>query len=126
MLSDLRIRGLKPVVQDRWISDGNKLYLRVRKTGARSWVVRRRKQDGGNITLGSWPGMSLAQARVKAGGFTGKVVHDLTPPELYFDLTTHRHHHHLLPRRRIRHRRSPNLIPALNPMMRQLSWTKIH
>jgi hypothetical protein len=101
MLSDLRIRGLKPVVQDRWISDGNKLYLRVRKTGARSWV-RRRKQDGGNITLGSWPG------------------------KLHSDLTTHRHRHHLLPRRRIRHRRSPNLIPALNPMMRQLSWTKIH
>ncbi len=82
MLSDLRIRSLKSVPHDRWISDGNKLYLRVRATGARSWVLRRRKEDGGNLTLGTWPGMSLAQARVKAGSFTGKVVHDLTLNDL--------------------------------------------
>ena len=82
MLSDLRIRSLKSIPHDRWISDGNKLYLRVRATGARSWVLRRRKEDGGNLTLGTWPRMSLAQARVKAGSFTGKVVHDLTLGEL--------------------------------------------
>jgi hypothetical protein len=69
MLSDLRVRSLKSVPHDRWISDGNKLYLRVRATGARSWVLRRRKEDGGNLTLGTWPRMSLAQARVKAGSF---------------------------------------------------------
>jgi len=82
MLSDLRIRSLKSVPHDRWISDGNKLYLRVRATGARSWVLCRRKEDGGDLTLGTWPGMSLAQARVKAGSFTGKVIHDLTLGEL--------------------------------------------
>lgn len=82
MLSDFRIRSLKAPDHDRWISDGNKLYLRVRKAGARSWVLRRRKEEGGNVTLGQWPGMSLAQARIKAGGFTGKVLRDLTLKEL--------------------------------------------
>lgn len=82
MLSNLRIRSLKTADRDRWISDGNKLYLRVRKAGGRSWVLRRRKEEGGNVTLGHWPAMSLAQARIKAGGFTGKVICDLTLREL--------------------------------------------
>ncbi|MGH8289278.1 MAG: integrase arm-type DNA-binding domain-containing protein [Steroidobacteraceae bacterium] len=82
MLSDLRIRSLKLVDHDRWISDGNKLYLRVRKAGARTWVLRRGNEEGGNVTLGHWPAMSLAQARIKAGGFTGKILCDLTLKEL--------------------------------------------
>lgn len=82
MLSDLRIRKLKPAERDRWISDGNGLYLRARATGARSWVLRRRKERGGNITLGAWPGLSLAQARVKAASYTGKSTRLVTLNEL--------------------------------------------
>jgi integrase len=78
MLTDTKIRHLKPSPRDRWISDGNKLYLRVRATGGLTWILRRRKQDGGNRKLGNWPAMTLAQARIAASKETGKVTADLT------------------------------------------------
>jgi hypothetical protein len=56
------MRTLETSGQDRWISDGNELYLCVRKAGARTWVLRRRREEGGNVTIGHWPAMSLAQA----------------------------------------------------------------
>jgi integrase len=79
MLSDLRIRKLKPGERDRWVCDGNGLYLRLRATGGRSWVLRRRS---GNVTLGTWPAMSLAEARTKAGAYSGKHVTSATLGEL--------------------------------------------
>ena len=79
MLSDRRIRALKPAPRDKWYCDGNGLYLRVRATGGRSWVLRRKR--GGHvevITVGAWPALSLAQARLKAGALAGKDVSTLT------------------------------------------------
>ena len=79
MLSDRRIRALKPAPRDRWYCDGNGLYLRVRATGGRSWVLRRKR--GGHIeviTVGAWPTLGLAQARQKAGALAGKDVSTLT------------------------------------------------
>jgi integrase len=79
MLSDRRIRTLKPAHCDKWYSDGNGLYLRVRATGGRSWVLRRKR--GGHVevvTVGTWPVLGLAQARLKAGALTGKDVSTLT------------------------------------------------
>jgi integrase len=79
MLSHRRIRALKLVHCDKWYSDGNGLYLRVRATGGRSWVLRRKR--GGHvevITLGAWPAVGLAQARLKAGALAGKDVSTLT------------------------------------------------
>jgi integrase len=79
MLSDRRIRTLKPAHCDKWYSDGNGLYLRVRATGGRSWVLRRKR--GGHvevITVGAWPVLGLAQARLKAGALAGKEVSTLT------------------------------------------------
>ncbi len=60
MLSDRRIRALKSAHCDKWYSDGNGLYLRVRATGGRSWVLRRKR--GGHvevITVGAWPALGL-------------------------------------------------------------------
>jgi hypothetical protein len=79
MLSDRRIRALKPAPRDKWYCDGNGLYLRVRATGGRSWVLRRKR--GGHIeviTLGAWPALGLAEARQKAGALAGKDVSTLT------------------------------------------------
>src|SRR5258708_3596723 len=79
MLSDRRIRALKPAPRDKWYCDGNGLYLRVRATGGRSWVLRRKR--GGHvevITVGAWPALGLAQARLKAGALAGKDVSTLT------------------------------------------------
>ena len=55
------------------------MYLRVRTTGGRSWVLRRKR--GGHvevITVGAWPALGLAQARIKAGALAGKDVSTLT------------------------------------------------
>jgi len=79
MLSDRRIRALKPAHCDKWYGDGNGLYLRVRATGGRSWVLRRKR--GGHvevITVGAWPALGLAQARQKVGALAGKDVSALT------------------------------------------------
>ncbi len=79
MLSDRRIRALKPAACDKWYCDGNGLYLRVRATGGRSWVLRRKR--GGQvevITVGTWPALGLAQARQKAGALAGRDVSTLT------------------------------------------------
>lgn len=79
MLSGRRIRALKPAPRDKRYCDGNGLYLRVRATGGRSWVLRRKR--GGHvevITVGAWPALGLAQARLKAGALAGKDVSTLT------------------------------------------------
>jgi integrase len=86
MLSDLRIRKLKPGARDQWISDGRGLYLRMRATGGKSWVLRRKL--GGQaqaITLGAWPTLGLAEARKKVVALTGKPVSNTTLGALLSD-----------------------------------------
>jgi integrase len=79
MLSDRRIRALKPAPRDKWYCDGNGLYLRVRRTGGRSWVLRRKRGSHVEvITVGAWPALGLAQARLKAGALAGKDVSTLS------------------------------------------------
>ncbi len=55
------------------------MYRRVRATGGRSWVLRRKRGGHiGVITVGAWPALGLAQARQKAGALAGKDVSTLT------------------------------------------------
>jgi len=79
MLSDRRIRALKPAPRDKWLLRRQWIVPRVRRTGGRSWVLRRKR--GGRvevITVGAWPALGLAQARLKAGALAGKDVSTLT------------------------------------------------
>ena len=69
--------------RDEYLSDGQNLYLRVRASGAASWVVR--KKHGTRIvvtTLGQWKdghGMTLAEAREKSRSLDPKAAaHGLT------------------------------------------------
>ena len=78
-LTDARIRTLKPAKgrADVLVADGNGLYIRCRLGQAdditRTWQFRR-KQDGKvHIrTLGTYPALSLKQARLKAAGLSNK------------------------------------------------------
>ncbi|HZO22285.1 MAG TPA: tyrosine-type recombinase/integrase [Steroidobacteraceae bacterium] len=88
MLTDKAIRALKDPEKDRWHRDGKGLYLRHRTTGGKSWVLRRKKDRGGNITLGAFPDLGCAAARVKAAEFTGKRVTKVTLGELLEDWYT--------------------------------------
>jgi integrase len=67
-LTDLAIRRLTIPERDRLVSDGANLYLRLRPSGHKSWVLRRRVGPRIEvITLGHYPAMSLKDARGKAG-----------------------------------------------------------
>jgi integrase len=71
-LTDTRLRALRPQQgkTERLVADGNGLYIRVRGTGSdvsRTWQVRRRQKGGASITtLGTYPELSVAEARLKA------------------------------------------------------------
>jgi integrase len=66
-LSAKSIENLKPETARREIPDGRGLYLVVQPSGVKSWAVRYR--SGGKprkLTLGTFPAISLAQARSQA------------------------------------------------------------
>lgn len=68
-LNELQIRKAKPAGQKYFLSDGNGLTLLVNPSGLKSWQVRYRLMDGSRptpTTIGHYPSMSLAEARVRA------------------------------------------------------------
>jgi integrase len=66
-LTDARIRALKPTSRDRWVGDGHGLWLRVRTSGSKVFVLRKKHSGRTRIvTLGEWPGYALAEARSRA------------------------------------------------------------
>lgn len=68
-LTELQIRKAKPKDEAYFLSDGNGLTLWISPAGRKSWRVRYRLFDGSRpapATIGHYPEMSLADARVKA------------------------------------------------------------
>jgi integrase len=67
-LTDLMIRKLTPKKRRYEVSDGKGLGIRVMPSGAKSWIFRY-LFDGlsRRMTLGKYPGISLANARQKHG-----------------------------------------------------------
>lgn len=68
-LNELQIRKAKPAERKYFLSDGNGLTLQISPSGLKSWQVRYRLMDGSRptpSTIGHYPSMSLAEARVKA------------------------------------------------------------
>lgn len=65
---DVQLRALKPKEEEYFVNDGDGLYIRVRPTGTKSFVLRR-KVNGKTIrtTLGQYPETSLKKARNLAG-----------------------------------------------------------
>lgn len=59
----------RPGAKDRWLNDGNGLYLRVRSTGGKVWIIRRKVAGKTTITtLGEYSDkLGLQEAREKAG-----------------------------------------------------------
>jgi hypothetical protein len=68
-LTDLQIRKAKPKDNPYFLADGNGLALWISKAGLKAWRVRYRLPDGSRpapATIGHYPEMSLAEARVKS------------------------------------------------------------
>lgn len=63
---------------DRLIADNKQanLYLRVLKSGRKSWIVRARNAGRWHVeTLGEWPRLEVRQARLKAAAVLAKAMH---------------------------------------------------
>ena len=73
-LTDIAVRMLKPKSSSFQVSDGGGLYLKIYPNGAKSWLLRK-YSDGKqtNLILGTYPDMSLAQARKAAAKELDKI-----------------------------------------------------
>lgn len=83
-LSDLKVKAAKPSEKDYTLTDGNGLQMRVRSNGSKLWnfnyihpVTKKRI----NMGLGTFPEVSLAQARKRTVEARGLVAQGLDPKE---------------------------------------------
>ena len=70
--------GVKNLTTPGLYADGGNLYLRVAPGGSKGWIFRftlgGRTRDAG---LGSYPALSLAEAREQADKFRKQVAHQV-------------------------------------------------
>ncbi len=84
VLSDAWLRGVKPPSAGRIEVRDVKapgLVVRITPTGVVSWAARGRRPDGreARVTLGTWPEVSLAEARKRAQGARAVVADGADP-----------------------------------------------
>jgi hypothetical protein len=83
MLSNIKIKAIKPAAVRKEYSDGkNGLALVVQPSGVKSWAVRYRSPvttKPAKFTIGPLSTYSLAQARVEARSATAKVDRGIDP-----------------------------------------------
>ena len=79
-LTDAAAHKRKPADKRVEVHDGNGLYFVIQPTGAKSWAYRYRI-DGKSrkLTLGTFPALSIAEARQKAAGAAVKVQRGTDP-----------------------------------------------
>lgn len=66
MLTDTKLRSLKPQGKVYRVADANGLCVEVRPSGARIWRYRYRFAGKANmLTIGDYPAVSLAEARAE-------------------------------------------------------------
>ena len=80
MLTDVKVRVAKPQSRPYKLSDGRGLHLLVHPSGGRYWQVRYRfagKEK--TVSLGSYPELSLAEARDRCNEVRRQVRDGLDP-----------------------------------------------
>ncbi len=64
MLSDTKIKTLKPKENTYKVLDADRLYIEIRPSGKKIWRMKYTLQDKeGSISLGEYPTIPLAEAR---------------------------------------------------------------
>jgi integrase len=77
VLTDAQIRALPIPPSERLVPAGGRLglYLRLRPTGKRTWVIRRRVGGAWRVeTLGDWPTITALNARRQASTATTRIA----------------------------------------------------
>jgi integrase len=86
MLTDTKIKNLKPEEKHYQVADEGGLFIEVRNTGTKSWRLRYRMGGRGSaqekISLGDYPLYSLADARLWRDSCKGLVKRGLSPMAL--------------------------------------------
>ncbi|EHU9446459.1 tyrosine-type recombinase/integrase [Vibrio vulnificus] len=81
-LTDKKVKSIKPTDKEQLLSDGQGLQLRIMPNGTKSWrFVYKSPATGkrGNMALGTYPILSIANARKKAEGYRELVALDIDP-----------------------------------------------
>ncbi len=79
-LTDAKIRKLKRSAKPFKISDSRGLYLLVNPGGSRLWYLKFRLHGKeSRISLGSWPGVSLAEARQQCDDIRELLAQNINP-----------------------------------------------
>lgn len=115
MLAERTIKAAKPTGKDQFLADGNGLYVRIAKSGTKTFVYK--DQRGGKtrwVTLGRYPDLTLLEARqkaieIKSGGTT---VNTTTVRQLCDAYYTYTEKHYKRPIQVV-HKLEPNIALPL-------------
>jgi integrase len=83
-LTNTEVRQSKPKKNEYNLSDGNGLHLRVKPNGSKLWLFnysRPYTKRRANLSLGIYPQVSLAEARLKAQEYKSLLAKDIDPKE---------------------------------------------
>ena len=83
-LTDTKIKSSKPAPKEYTLSDGDKLGVVIKPNGSKLWKVRYYKPHTkirSNISLGSYPALTLAQARKERDKINELLVNEIDPKE---------------------------------------------
>ena len=79
-LNDAKIRSLKPTDKPFKVSDSHGLYLRVKPGGSRHWYLKYRiSGKESRIALGTYPAISLSDARQQREGIRKMLALNINP-----------------------------------------------
>lgn len=83
-LSDKEVRSAKPKEQEYSLSDGDRLYLKIKPGGSKLWVFNYYKPfceppQRSNLGFGKYPDITLAQARALADECRALLAQDIDP-----------------------------------------------
>lgn len=83
-LTDAQVKKSKAKEKDYELADGNGLYLRVRKTGNKSWIFRYTRpftKKRNNMVLGPYPEITLVNARALREEHKQSLSQNIDPQE---------------------------------------------
>jgi integrase len=83
-LTNTEVKQSKPKEKEYNLSDGNGLHLRVKPNGTKLWLFnysRPYTKRRANLSLGIYPHVSLAEARLKAQEYKSLLAKDIDPKE---------------------------------------------
>ncbi len=79
-LNDSKIRNLKPSAKPFKVSDSHGLYLLVNPGGSRLWYLKYRiNRKESRLGLGTYPDVSLADARQQRDGIRKLLAQNINP-----------------------------------------------